>query len=136
MAFIDWNDKLATGIGVIDGQHKKLIGLINDLHSAMRERKGREAYGPILLELADYTRYHFGTEEKAFAKYGYSGAEDHVEKHQDLVRQLGEIEEQFKQGSLMVSVKLLDFLNDWITEHIMRDDMKYVPELRGKEIAE
>jgi hemerythrin-like metal-binding protein len=136
MAFMEWTDKLSTGISLIDEQHKKLVAQINILHSAMHERKGKEACGKILEELRAYTDYQFKTEEKAFERYGYSGREDHKKKHDDLVKQLDGIMEQQKSGSLMLSINLLDFLNAWISEHILKDDMKYVPELTGKEISE
>jgi hemerythrin len=136
MVFMEWDDKFVTGISVIDKQHKKLVEQINILHSAMHERKGKEVYGKILEELHAYTNYHFKTEEKAFERYMYSNADDHKKKHNDLIKQLDEIMVQYKNGSLLLSINLLDFLNKWISEHILKDDMKYVPELKGKEISE
>jgi len=32
---LTWNDKLLTGFDEVDLQHKKLISIINDVHTAM-----------------------------------------------------------------------------------------------------
>lgn len=134
MAFIEWSEKLSIGIKVVDDQHKKLIEQINILHSAMREGKAKEVVGNILEELRAYTKYHFSNEQKAFEKYNYSEKASHIQKHNGFVKRLDEITEQHKAGSMAISINLLDFLNKWITEHIQREDRKYVPELSGKEI--
>jgi hemerythrin-like metal-binding protein len=134
MAFMEWNEKLSTGIKEIDNQHKKLVEQINVLHSAMREGKAKEVLGKILDELKAYTKYHFSTEEKAFEKYNFLEKASHTKKHNDLIKQLDGIIDQYKAGSLTLSINLLDFLNKWISEHILKDDMKYAPVLRGKEI--
>jgi hemerythrin-like metal-binding protein len=131
---MEWSAKLSTGIKEIDDQHKKLIEQINILHSAMREGKAKEVLGKILEELKAYTKYHFSTEEKAFERYNYSEKAAHTQKHNALIKRLDEIAEQYKTGSMTISINLLDFLNKWVSEHIQRDDMKYVPELSGKEI--
>lgn len=135
MAFMEWNEKLSTGIREIDKQHEKLVEQINVLHSAMRERKAKEVLGKILEELKAYTKYHFSTEEKAFERYNFSDKISHTKKHNDLIKQLDEIIDQYKAGSLAISINLLDFLHKWVSEHIQKDDMKYAPELRGKEIT-
>ena len=70
MPLIAWDQGFSVGVGSIDEQHKKLIGLLNDLHDAMRFGKGRDVLGKVLAELIDYTAYHFRTEEGLFAKYG------------------------------------------------------------------
>jgi hemerythrin len=134
MAYIVWSEKFSIGIKEIDDQHKKLIEQINILHSAMREGKAKEVMGNILNELKAYTKYHFSNEEKAFEKYNYSEKYSHIQKHNGFVKRLGEITDQYNSGSLVISINLLDFLNKWVSEHIQKEDRKYVPELRGKEI--
>jgi hemerythrin len=40
MSLIQWNDRLSVHVAEIDGQHQKLVGMINDLNDAMRQGKG------------------------------------------------------------------------------------------------
>lgn len=44
--------RFETGIDVIDGQHKRIVGYLNDLEIAI-ERKDRAAVGGVLEELVD-----------------------------------------------------------------------------------
>jgi len=41
----EWKDAYSVSNTLIDGQHKVLIGLLNSLHAAMREGKGRDVSG-------------------------------------------------------------------------------------------
>jgi hemerythrin len=71
MELIKWKDVFSVKVSEVDNQHKKLIGLINQLYDAMRVGKGREVLGSVLTELVNYTIYHFSTEERLFREYGY-----------------------------------------------------------------
>ena len=53
--FMPWSKKFKTGIGQIDEQHKKLFEIINELHRAMKMKKGAKEVGQILERLTDYT---------------------------------------------------------------------------------
>jgi len=64
MPLFPWSDDLSVKVTLIDDQHKKLIALINSLHDAMRAGEGKQVLEKTLKELADYTVYHFQTEEK------------------------------------------------------------------------
>mgnify|MGYP001013374245 CR=1 FL=1 len=135
MVLYEWTEKIAVGITTIDDQHKKLISLINDLNEAMRERKATEVIGKVLQELTDYTVYHFGNEERAFQKYQYPDTAAHLAAHKVFVDKLNELIENNKKGQLGISISVLDFLMDWISNHILKTDRQYVPFFQGKEIG-
>lgn len=134
MAFIDWTDTLATGIESIDDQHKRLLQIVNELHDAMSEGKGRDVIGKVLRELLSYTDYHFANEERAFDAYGYPAAAQHKKQHADLIKRLGEHFEKLQRGELSLTVSALEFLSNWVSGHIMVEDMKYVPFLKDKKL--
>lgn len=135
MALITWNDQLSVNIGKIDLQHKKLVELINRLCETMQEGKGKEFLGKVLSELKDYTVYHFGTEEKLFQEYGYPGYQIHKKEHDDLTSQVVELKDKFDKGDMMITIKVLHFLKDWLNQHIMGSDKKYTPFLNSKGIT-
>ena len=58
-----WEDKLNTGIPLIDIQHKTLFDLINYFY-LMEEDLDEEKVEFILKSIENYTLYHFSTEEK------------------------------------------------------------------------
>ncbi|MDA8124468.1 MAG: bacteriohemerythrin [Deltaproteobacteria bacterium] len=135
MAIIQWNDSLKTNIGEIDSQHQRLIKLINDLDDAMRVGKGKDLSGKIVSELAAYTLSHFSTEEKYFHQYGYPEAPAHKEEHQRFVAEVSRFKTDFDAGRMGLTIKLMDFLSDWLKNHIQKIDKQYVPFFKGKGLA-
>ena len=124
---IVWDDSIATGIELIDNQHKELIALINRLNSAMQQGKGKAVVGEILEEVGRYATYHFGEEEALFEKYGYPEIEDHKAVHRDLLGQANDFIERFQSGQIGMSQDLFFFLKDWLVNHIKGVDYRYVP---------
>ena len=78
MPLMTWTDKLSVGVGVIDEDHKKLVGMVNELYDAMQAGQGRDSLGRILNGLVQYTKFHFAREEKCFAQTGYPAAVPHI----------------------------------------------------------
>ncbi len=127
-----WGSKLKIGIDEIDGQHKKLVSLINQLHKAMKLKKRRQKSKDILKELTDYTVYHFRFEEELFEKYNYPEKADHTDIHKELVAQVTDFQTQFVDGKAALTIDLMDFLITWLKDHIMQTDKKFVPFLKDK----
>ncbi|MFQ5480657.1 MAG: bacteriohemerythrin [Thermodesulfobacteriota bacterium] len=123
--FITWHDRYSVGVEVFDAQHKRLFSLINNVHEAMTLGSEKEKVVAILGELLDYTNKHFSKEEELMKNAGYEGYEDQHEKHIKLVEQLCAFKDKCEHGNAMIDMKLMGFLKDWLTKHIMGTDMKY-----------
>ncbi len=132
MAFIKWNDNYSVKVSEVDNQHKKLIGLVNQLYDAMRAGKGREALEPVLTELVNYTAYHFSTEEQLFRDHGYPDFEKHKKIHDDLTRKARDLKKTFDQGNKMITIDVMLFLSNWWNIHILEEDKKYSDFLNSK----
>ncbi len=132
MGFMEWNEKFITGVKEADEQHKKLVSLINQLYDAMREGKGKEVIDLIIDELVKYADYHFKTEETLMSKYGYPELESHKREHELFVQKVQEFVEKEKKGSLTLTMDVMNFLKNWITNHILGSDKKYGPFLVAK----
>ncbi|MDJ0806841.1 MAG: bacteriohemerythrin [Gammaproteobacteria bacterium] len=126
-ALLSWSDELSVGIQEIDEQHKVLVALLNDLHNAVLSRHGREAVGPILGRLAEYTRIHFAVEESLMRILDYPRYEEHKEEHVSLIKEVNELHRKFNDEGLNISMNLLHFLKDWLGEHIIHSDRDYGP---------
>ncbi|KJU85658.1 hemerythrin-like metal-binding protein [Candidatus Magnetobacterium bavaricum] len=124
MPFIVWNDNIGLGIKEIDDQHKVLIDIINNLFDAMSAKRANEILGGIFKELIDYTRYHFSAEEGLMESYKYPEIAQHKSEHEKLTTQVLDLQEQFLQGKVMVDAKLMNFLRDWLIDHIHTSDKK------------
>jgi hemerythrin len=134
MALFEWNEAYSVGVDFFDSQHRRLVGMLNDLHEAMSVGKGVEALGHIFRSLVSYTTHHFADEEKAMAKYGCPGLEEHRLEHAELAKQVLEYKKKFEAKLVLISVELLEFLKDWLMNHIMVTDKQYGPYLAGKEL--
>ena len=125
MNYIVWNDDLATGIGVIDSQHKRIIHYINQLTDA-RSLEEPELVGEVLLNLIDYTMSHFAFEEALMEEVGYNGAMIHAGTHNSFREKINDYHGRYRAGE-DVTDKLTDLLNIWLIAHIASDDRSYVP---------
>jgi hemerythrin len=134
MALINWNDNLSVKVTEFDEQHKKLIGMVNNLHSAMGAGKSREIMGSVLTGLIDYTVNHFAAEEKLMQKHGYPSFARHKAEHDALTKQVVDIMAKFKEGKTVVTIELMNFLKDWLTKHIQGTDKQYGPFLNSKNV--
>ncbi|HOJ97589.1 MAG TPA: bacteriohemerythrin [Methanospirillum sp.] len=125
MAFIKWSDSLSVHVAEIDEQHQKLIHLINTLHDAMLEKKGKEVLADILDQLAAYTVYHFSTEEKYMEQCNYSGFLLHKKEHDSFVDKVDNLIKDYQANKLGITIDLMNFLRDWVSHHIQVTDKKY-----------
>lgn len=132
MAFIQWRQDFSTGIGQIDEQHKKLVGMVNDLYEAMSKGEGKDALGRVLGGLVSYTKGHFATEERLMTQHAYPGFAAHKTEHDKLTAQVLELEAKFKAGKAVMTVQVASFLKDWLANHILNTDKQYGPYLLGR----
>jgi len=125
MAFYEWKDNFSVGISEMDEQHKKMVGILNRLYEAMKAGKASKELTAIIDEMIDYTKYHFGSEEKLMEKFSYSGLAAQKEEHATFVKKSLEFQDQVASGKLAVSIEVMNFLKDWWTNHILVSDKKY-----------
>ena len=125
MAFLDFNDKLSVKIGIIDEQHKVLINIMNDLHEAMSAGKGKLAIYDTLARLIDYTKMHFAMEQRLMTQYVYPERKIHEIQHQELVKQVDELDQKVKAGRGTVTIETMTFLKSWLNNHILQTDRKF-----------
>jgi hemerythrin len=132
MAIFVWDNRFVTNIEVIDQQHQKLIGLLNDLHEAMKQKRDAALIGQTINELVVYTVYHFRTEEELLAKYEYPGLNNHKAEHAYFTKEIYSLQERYSKGSTVFTTEILSFLKDWVNDHILGIDKSYAAFLRNK----
>ncbi|OWW19650.1 bacteriohemerythrin [Noviherbaspirillum denitrificans] len=122
MAYLVWSDDLAVGNNFIDGDHKKLIDMVNRLHTVMAEGKGKDVMDKVLHNLITYTQEHFRREEELMQKMRYEGLADHKAEHEKLLNQVLDLQKKFESGAATLSIQVLHFLRDWLINHIGKSD--------------
>ena len=127
MPYMNWNESLRVGVGIVDEQHKELVRLVNELHDAMTQGQGHARLESTLKGLTDYTVTHFRTEEDYFASLGYDDAASHKREHDSFILQVMDFTKGFEEGTLMLSLDVMSFLGDWLVKHIQGTDRKFAP---------
>jgi len=135
MPLMEWNQKMAVGVALLDLDHQKLVKMINDLYDAMKEGHSKESLGKILDSLVDYTKVHFAHEERFFAQTHYADLAAHKKEHDDLTRQVLEVQAKYRSGATgTLSLEVMNFLKNWLVNHIQGSDKKYGPHLNSQGI--
>ena len=75
-------------------------------------------------ELINCTVWHFSHEERLMLKYGYDRFEDHKAEHKDLIESARELQQKFIQTGKLDEREDLEFLERWLTEHILVADLR------------
>ncbi len=127
---IPWSDIFSIDKKIIDSQHKILIKLINELYAAFLDGKANDHISNILDELTKYTVSHFKTEEVFFEEVNYDDADNHKKEHQDFVDKVVDFKTKFKEGDVSLSYDIMNFLRDWLQNHILVSDRKYISYLK------
>jgi len=125
MSFITWNDSYSVGVVLIDNQHKRLINIINELSDAMGAGKGKDVLGKVLQELIQYVNTHFKTEEDYMVKYSYPEYEAHRYEHEKLTDEVKRFYEDFNAGRALLTIQIMNFLRNWLMDHIVVKDKKF-----------
>ena len=110
----------------IDQQHKQLVNILNELYQAFMDREHKEKIGTIISQLADYTKYHFNTEENYFISFNYLDREKHIKEHQDFKKKVDEFIKKYHDNSGSLTYDVMNFLRNWLNNHIMETDQKYI----------
>lgn len=122
MALIPWREDFNVGIVMVDQQHRQLVSILNHLHEVMKNGSHPIDVQTVLSELTSYTRFHFTAEEKLMAECGYPAREEHIRKHRAMVARVGDFVEEMRFNSATTPPKLLNFLKEWLTRHILETD--------------
>lgn len=120
--FFAWNEDYSINVQSMDIHHKKLFELSEHLHDTLES--DRESLNKALEYLFNYTGYHFKEEEELLKKYNYPNLDIHIEKHDEIIKQLNALSENFKNKEISKEEFML-LIKSWIFTHILMEDKEY-----------
>lgn len=131
ISLVQWSESMSVGNLHIDEQHKILIDTINQLASA-ETQSDRSVVAMIIDELVSYAAFHFDFEERLIEAAGYPELEKHRRIHQGFVKWVKDLREEFSyHRRQQLGERMVGFLRDWLREHILGEDRRYVPYIGG-----
>jgi hemerythrin len=131
----EWKEEFSVRMPHIDAQHQELFRLAENLYKAMSAGQGKAALEETLDRLVRYTEDHFAAEERLMRLNDYNAQVAHKAEHQALTRQVKQFQADFKSGRTTMAVPVLQFLRNWLEEHIKGSDMKLATFIRLRTAA-
>lgn len=122
----EFKDEFRTGIESIDKEHARLFEIADRAYTTLMDEFIPDKYDyivDILNELKDYAATHFQHEEEYMMSINYKKLLSQKVMHNDFIEKisgydLDKLDENQKDSIL----EILDFLNDWLVNHIMLSD--------------
>jgi len=135
MPLFTWNSSYSVKVKRFDDDHQQLFNIINELHEGMKAGRGKEVLHDVLTKLLRYTERHFTAEEAVMKELAYPGLAAQTEQHRKFTSKIKEVADQYKAGTIGLSVSVLDFLSKWLTQHIVGVDKQYSDFMNAKGVA-
>lgn len=127
LSLVKWTADLSVGIPEIDSQHRGLIDLINELYEAIVDFRGQTVIAQTLERLVLYADEHFTHEEGCMRDCAFAGYPNHKKVHEVFTQRVMDLKVKAEEADFIMSVEILEFLRDWLVQHIRGLDQKYRP---------
>jgi hemerythrin len=136
MPLIVWNETMSVGVKDLDEQHKKLVDILNELHESIAAEQSKEVLGKIIEKLIEYTRVHLGYEERILFQAEYPELSEHGRQHDEMIATALAAQAKVRWGaSPGLSLEILEFLQNWLINHIQGSDKLYTAHLHAHGIS-
>lgn len=135
MSLCTWNASYSVKVKRFDEDHQQLFSIVNELHEAMTNGRGNAVMQDVLAKLLRYTERHFTAEEAVMKELKYPELAAHAEQHRQFTAKVRHVAEQYKAGTIGLSLEVLGFLSQWLSQHIAGVDKRYGPFMNQKGAA-
>ncbi len=131
--FMPWSKEYKLGIRSVDNDHRELFNLVNEFERAVRGNLPQSTVEATMKALEAYVLEHFRREEKYLAAAKYPDLAVHRQHHTDLRLDFKAFQLDYTASPEDFDAQeFLNFLKEWLTDHILSEDMAYVPYVRGE----
>lgn len=125
---ISWSAEYATGIDIIDEQHKRIFEYLAEIDHAIKAQSTSEVEY-VVKALLDYAVSHNTFEESLMEKANYPILDAHHQVHEAFKARAAGYAERLNSGEdhFRLAREVRTDIGLWLTNHIKRDDKHYVP---------
>lgn len=128
---IVWKENFAVDRGVIDADHKFLIGGLNDTIAKLDAGAQAGEFRRLALHVRYFAELHFKREERLQEQCGYPGLAEHREDHRQLLARfdafLAAVAALPDDAAVATTREAESFLYRWILGDILKYDGKLKP---------
>lgn len=130
-----WSSELSVGNAVIDSEHRNLIVMVVSLESAIKA-KDSSSLAQELEQVEYWLCAHFKNEKRIAAAVGFDPARIEA-VHRKLLEEFHCMRDRLNALSSMwsdrVAKQCYQRLSEWVTGHIVDEDMQMKPVLKAHE---
>lgn len=127
MLALSWGPRFETAITPIDSDHRKILGVFNDLVGAVQGGADGAAVETALARLVEHAKVHFRREETLLAAFGCPSGilDEHRLEHRALLAEIEALAATVvADRSHHVGADVLEFVRDWLSGHIQGMDRR------------
>jgi hemerythrin-like metal-binding protein len=132
MEKISWKSEYSLGIEKVDRQHQHMFEIINKIIGCCGPSGDTNLVADTIEEMVNYAREHFADEEMLMRQYGYPNLDAHKKEHNYFIDTTAELAVGFMNNKNTTGGEIAEFLSIWLTNHILKTDMKYKELLKAK----
>lgn len=125
MTLLVWNESISVNHADMDADHRNLFKIINNLCEAMRMGQGETVLEKMLTNLEDYSKNHFSREEQFLRESNHPDLSIQIQQHKLFSDKVLDYKKVFQSGDKIIALEMLQFLSDWLVNHIIKVDMNY-----------
>jgi hemerythrin len=132
-----WSAELLIGNTTIDNQHKELFKKFEELKDTMNDLDDKTTLRHVIIFLEDYVIRHFSTEENLMDEVNYPERNTHKMKHANFIFDLEKFKDEFekKGASIVLTTNTYKWLNEWLSDHIAKNDLEFGRFLKEKGVG-
>lgn len=118
MSFLKWSKEHSVYLPEIDAEHRSLFRLAAELNQALVAGRKPSQIRPILIGLLEAADEHFKHEERLMRVVHYSAFQWHKSQHDTIRKKTKAALRKLENGDKQAAVELLQFLNQWLQDHM------------------
>ena len=126
----EMKEEYYLGVDAMDAEHKKLFEIAESAYKLLNDEFIIDKFDyivKIIEELKDYAEVHFSHEEAYMESIQYKKFFSHKIEHQEFIEKINQIDwDEVEKDQEKAILAILEFLNNWLVNHILYTDKLYV----------
>jgi hemerythrin len=136
MSVTEWNYTISLEVERVAENRRRLTELLDKAYDEFSSGTSVEKLDSSLNELTEYAACHFAIEQALMEKGSYPGLAQHREEHERFLLRIIDMHYEFPCMHRDVSLEVLSFLKEWLSNHFTRTDAAYCLFFAAKKASE
>ncbi len=133
MDFLKWSSAESVGNKLIDDQHKSMVVIVNQIHSAV-EAVNKKMIIKLCSELEINVKEHFETEEELMKGNNFQGYISHKLEHDRLYNKVLKLSYDVEEDYSLANMDFLNSFKTWFYNHLELNDKKLGEFLKNRDV--